>query len=43
MRLVMVVGPVGGVSLARLESASPDGERAMDEDRGWVRMEGSVS
>jgi hypothetical protein len=39
----MEAGPLGGVSLARLESASPEEERAIDEVMGWERMDGCVS
>jgi hypothetical protein len=43
MRVVMVAGPVGGVSLVRLESASPEAERVMDVVMGCDRTEGCVS
>jgi hypothetical protein len=43
MRLVIVVGPFGGASLARFESASPEEDRAIEEVMGWERMDGCVS
>lgn len=43
IRLVIVAGPPGGVSLVRLESASPEAERVIEEDMGCERIEGFVS
>lgn len=43
IRVVMVAGPFGGVSLVRFESASPEAERAIDEVMGCERSEGCVS
>lgn len=42
-RLEMVAWPVGGDSLARLESASPEELRAVDEEMRCDRMDGCVS
>jgi hypothetical protein len=39
----MVAGRAGKLSFARLESASPDGLRAIEELREWFRIEGCVS
>jgi len=42
-RLLIVTGPVGGVSLVRFESASPEADRVIEEVMGWDRIEGCVS
>lgn len=39
----MVEEPIGGVSLARFESASPDVFRVIDDVMGWDRIEGCES
>jgi hypothetical protein len=39
----MVAEPVGGVNLARLESASPDELRVIAEEMVCVNIEGCVS
>ena len=43
IRLLMVAGPFGGVSLVRFESASPEADRVIDEVMGCDKMEGFVS
>ena len=43
IRLAMVAEPVGGVNLARLESASPDELRVIAEEMVCVNIEGCVS
>jgi hypothetical protein len=43
IKLEMVGAAVGGDSFARLESASPDELRAIEEEMGCVKIEGFVS
>lgn len=43
IRLEIVGGPVGEVSLARFESDSPEEDRVMEAVMGWDRIDGCVS
>lgn len=43
IRVAIVAGPVGGVNLVRLASASPFELRVIEEEMGCARIEGCVS